>query len=482
MIHHSVWLPRPDVTRHAGSVIPREMEFFVSPPLEIGPIISAESTLTTSTEAGLTPSRLRACLFWALTGAAIGWGIALVNDIAPANLMVIVGSVAALIAYGVTRFSHRCSYVGESGIAIYRLTGDRTARPKAEILCFKDATNLYTSQTRQYVNGVYTGTMYSYDWSKRAGQKYKLSGQYRSERGWPEDKDAWHFANAAEAAWNNALLPMVNEQLARSGYVEFPLSGHLQAVRVGSGFMEFVTRDSLPQRVQVADMKDITLDSGVFRFKHIDARWWSGKGKYSFTYSTIPNAKLFLLSLDRLTGIRWHQNPAQPAHHPPQPGVRGDDLRLDLALSFHEAIFGCEKEIQIQHLELIASDTLAPVIKKLTVTIPAGVDSGTRLRITGEGDASQVGGESGDLYIYLEAESAAGAFKREDIDIISELKITAEQARQGSKMTVPTIDGETPIAIPPGTKRGDRLKIAGHGVPKLGSPQQRGEHIVCIDV
>jgi len=306
MIHQSVWLPREGVTRHAGSAIPQDMEFFVTPPLEIGKVISAESTLKTSTQAGLTPLRSIICLASGLLGAGIGWFALLVAEIASTNLVWIVGSLAICLAYWATRFSHRCSYVGEGGIAVYTLKGDRTASPKAEILCFKEATNLYATQTRQYVNGVYTGTRYSYDWGKQSGQKYKLSGQYRNEKGWPEDKNSWHLANAAEVAWNNYLLPIVNEQLDRLGYIEFPIQGKLQAVRVGSGFMEFVVKDGMPQRVQVTDMKDITLGSGVFKFKHKDARWWSGQGKYSFNYSNIPNARLFLLCLGRLTGIRWH--------------------------------------------------------------------------------------------------------------------------------------------------------------------------------
>jgi len=308
MIHQSVWMPREGVTRHSGSAIPQDMEFFATPPLEIGKVISAESTLKTSIQAGLTPLRIIVCSLSGLLGAGIGWYLAVVAGLLSTTLVWTIGSLAVLIAYWATRFSHGCSYVGENGIARYTLKGDRNANPKADILPFKDAANLYTSQTRQYVNGVYTSTAYAYWFGKQSGQKYKLLGQYRNEQGWPEAKNSWHFANAAEAAWNNYLLPVVNEQLDRLGYVEFPMQGKLQAVRVGSGFMEFVVKGGVPQRVQVADMKDITLGSGVFQFKHKDAQWWSGKGKYSFNYSNIPNARLFLLCLDRLTGIRWGQN------------------------------------------------------------------------------------------------------------------------------------------------------------------------------
>jgi DnaJ-class molecular chaperone len=240
-------------------------------------------------------------------------------------------------------------------------------------------------------------------------------------------------------------------------------------------------KGGMSQRVQVVDMREITLGNGVFQFKHKDAQWWSGKGKYTFTYKNIPNANLFLIYLDRLTGIRWEQDISEPeeVHH--HPGIRGDDLRLDVTLGFREAIFGCKKEVRIQHLELTFNGNLEPNIKKLTITIPSGVDDGTRLRITGEGDAGQSGGESGDLYIYLTASREEGPFRREGIDIVSTLTMTIEQAQQGGTMWVNTIDGEATIVIPAGTKRGDRLRVPGRGVPKLGSPDERGDHIVCVD-
>jgi DnaJ-class molecular chaperone len=163
-------------------------------------------------------------------------------------------------------------------------------------------------------------------------------------------------------------------------------------------------------------------------------------------------------------------------------GARGDDLRVDVTLDFYEAIFGCNKEVRIQHLQLTLMGSLAPTITELIVTIPAGVDSETRLRMAGKGDVSRDGGESGDLYIYLEVVQEEGGFRREGVDIVSTLKITADQARQGCKLRVNTIDGKSTIFIPPGTSCGDRLKMSGYGVPKLGCPKERGDHIICIDL
>ena len=165
--HQSVWTPGAGITRHADSPIPPKMEFFTTPPLEIGQVTSAESTLKTSTQAVPTPLRIIICLLAGLLGTGIGWLIT-----SSASRTVIFGILAVLVAFWATRFSHRCSYVGENGIAIYTLKGDRHASVKAEILRFQDTTNLYTSQTRNYTNLIYRGTYYSYLFGQKSGKPF----------------------------------------------------------------------------------------------------------------------------------------------------------------------------------------------------------------------------------------------------------------------------------------------------------------------
>ena len=221
-------------------------------------------------------------------------------------VIITVCAIAALFPFFYIKFSHKCSYVGELGIVEFTINGSLSDRPKTHLLNFKEAESLYTSQTRNYYNGIYTGTSYEYKWIKNSGSNYRLAGLFRNKEGWPNDKDRWHFANSAEVVWSTYLLQTANEQYDKLGYIEFPMKGNSQAVQVGHMFLEFVLRDGTTQKVVVEDMKDISLASGFFQFKHKDARWWSGKGKYSFTYRNIPNAKLFLLCLKRLTGIYWN--------------------------------------------------------------------------------------------------------------------------------------------------------------------------------
>ncbi len=222
--------------------------------------------------------------------------------------------------------------------------------------------------------------------------------------------------------------------------------------------------------------------------------------------------------------------------------MRGDDLRLDLKLEFREAIFGGEREIRINHLETcttcsgsgakpgtrprtcstcsgagqVRRATRTPFgsftqvsvcptcsgsgqvveekcevcggngqrqeTKKLKINIPAGVDNGTRLRVSNEGDAGQRSGPSGDLYVYLFVNEDP-EFQREGINILSELKISYVQAILGSRVEVNTVDNEPQeLLIPPGTPSGKVLTLEGKGVPKLGNPVSRGDHLITISI
>ena len=221
--------------------------------------------------------------------------------------------------------------------------------------------------------------------------------------------------------------------------------------------------------------------------------------------------------------------------------TRGEDLRFDLKLEFREAVFGGEKQIKISHLETCGTCSgsgakpgtrprtcgtcsgtgqvrratrtpfgsftqvstcptcngtgqtiedkcescnglgLNQVTKKLKITIPAGVDSGTRLRVSSEGDAGQRGGPSGDLYVYLFVQ-ADNEFEREGINVLSEIKISYLQAILGDKIAINTVDGKKPLTIPVGTQPDTVLTLEGLGVPKLGNPVARGDHLIRIKI
>ena len=221
--------------------------------------------------------------------------------------------------------------------------------------------------------------------------------------------------------------------------------------------------------------------------------------------------------------------------------VRGDDLRLDLKLDFHEAVFGGEKQIRIPHLESckecqgtgakpgtsaktcptcngigqvkratrtpfgsFAQVSACPTCngtgelveakcdsckgvgrkketKKLKITIPPGVDNGTRLRVSGEGDAGSRNGPPGDLYVYLYVETDQ-EFIRDGINIKSEIKISYLQAILGCKIQVKTVDEDEELIIPAGTQPNQVIKLENKGVPKLGNAVSRGDHLITIKI
>jgi hypothetical protein len=298
----SSWQPHPEIESHSGSPPTADADFFMPPPPTIGELISADTTLKTSTSNPM-PELLRLTIV--ILAGGVSFAIILFG-FHNALFAIVAAGVNGWLAWFCTRFHHTCSYIGSKGLIKYELVESRSAMPKESLLLFTDAHSLYAKTIRNYTNGLYTGTNYTYTWKKNSGNEYVITGSYQSEKSSPKDGDIWHFANMSESVWSSYLLSTLDAQIDRHGYVEFPMGGALQAVRVGQGFMEFVTRKDGSQRVMVADMRDISLGSGTFQFKHQDARWWSGKGKYSFEYANIPNARVFLICLSELAGISWN--------------------------------------------------------------------------------------------------------------------------------------------------------------------------------
>src|SRR3989440_30076 len=137
---------------------------------------------------------------------------------------------------------------------------------------------------------------------------------------------------------------------------------------------------------------------------------------------------------------------------------RGADLRLDLRLTFEEAVFGVEREL----------------------TIPPGVDSGSQIRLTGEGEIGPRGGSAGDLYIVIQVKPHS-VLKRNGTDVVYELPLSVAQAALGDTVEIPTVDGPEHIDIPPGTQYGKTIRIHGRGIPHVRSGR-RGDQLVFVRI
>ena len=213
---------------------------------------------------------------------------------------------------------------------------------------------------------------------------------------------------------------------------------------------------------------------------------------------------------------------------------RGSDLRYDLTLSFMEAAFGTETKIDLEKMEICPScegtkcqsgtspDTCwqcngsgqvsrnqgfftvrttcyqcngngqtiphpcknctgtgqIRTSKKVTVKIPAGVDNGSRLRLTGEGETGAYGGPPGDLYVFIHVEPH-DFFERDNTNVICQVNISFVQAALGDTLAVPTLNGNKELKIPKGTQPGDLFRFHGEGISSLRSGK-RGDEIIQI--
>jgi molecular chaperone DnaJ len=117
------------------------------------------------------------------------------------------------------------------------------------------------------------------------------------------------------------------------------------------------------------------------------------------------------------------------------------------------------------------------------VRIPPGVDTGSRVRVPGKGNAGIRGGPPGDLYIVTEVEPHP-VFERKGDNIYVKLPVTVTEAAMGAKVEVPTIDGRSTIKIPPGTQSGQKLRLRGKGAPSLreSAGRLRGDEFVEVQV
>jgi molecular chaperone DnaJ len=119
--------------------------------------------------------------------------------------------------------------------------------------------------------------------------------------------------------------------------------------------------------------------------------------------------------------------------------------------------------------------------RTLQIKVPPGVDDGSQLRITGEGEAGPVGGPPGDLYVVLRVK-AHSLFKRDGTHLFCEIPVSVPQAALGATVEIPTLEGETAkLQVPEGSQSGSVLRLRGQGVPQLGG-RGRGDLHVLVRV
>ena len=146
----------------------------------------------------------------------------------------------------------------------------------------------------------------------------------------------------------------------------------------------------------------------------------------------------------------------------PQP-QRGNNLQLELTIDFMEALRGATLNIRVPR-RLSQHERRE---EKVSFHVPAGIREGAKLRVAGKGDAGAAGGPAGDLYVKIGIRPHP-LFRRDGDQLVCDLPIGIVTATLGGKATVPTLDGTTTIQIPAGTRSGQKIRLAGQGVPPKG--------------
>ena len=155
-----------------------------------------------------------------------------------------------------------------------------------------------------------------------------------------------------------------------------------------------------------------------------------------------------------------------------QANIKGQDITYELHVPLADAVFGGER--------LIAFNT-EDGVSKISVKIPAGVETGKKLRLAGKGRKSPVGGPPGDLFVTIIVDPHPD-FRREGDNLVHDVKILPSEAMLGKTIQVNTLDGKTlNLKIPPGTQSHTRLRIKNHGVPHLKN-KGRGDLFVRLIV
>jgi len=282
-----------------------------------------------------------------------------------------------------------------------------------------------------------------------------------------------------------------------------------------------------------AILSDDQRRSAYDRFGHEGLKGMGGMPDFS----TVDFSDIFGDLFGDLFGFGGFSRSSRRAHNAPRRGV---DLQQELELTFEEAVFGVEKEIQITRDELCktcngsgaepgtsptrcgtcngtgemrrvqqtllgsmvqvttcttcggAGETIATpchtcqgkglerVTRKKLVTIPSGVDHGNQIRLAGEGQPGMNGGPNGNLYVAIRVKTHQ-YFRRKNSDIVLDLDINIAQATLGAEVDIPTVDGTAKLRIPTGTQPGKILRMRNKGVPHLRD-NGRGDQLVVINV
>ncbi|NPV65814.1 MAG: J domain-containing protein [Anaerolineae bacterium] len=146
--------------------------------------------------------------------------------------------------------------------------------------------------------------------------------------------------------------------------------------------------------------------------------------------------------------------------------MKGRDIEQEITISLEEAYHGTRRDFNRAG-------------RRLSVNIPPGARTGTRVRVSGKGESGYNGGPPGDLYLVVNVQEHP-TFKRDGDDLLVELPVDLYTAVLGGEVEVPTLGGKVRLKVPPGTQSGQKFRLAGRGMPRLGASREHGDLYVRI--
>lgn len=295
---------------HSGAPVPENVCFFAPPPLEIGTVLTAYTTMKAGAK---HPSAIARASYVILWGAICGTLLFIFGAYymhSPKWLcitMAIVGFAIGAFLDSLGIGIRSCSYVGEKGVVEFSSSEGPEKPALPTLFLFEKAADLRTKIADSSGSRGYLNTEFAFDWTDENGRSVrKFSGTFWSKEHTPNADSPYYIARSAEEAWTQRLFPSTLASIERGETKRFNLTG--------GNFVE-LSRDNLDismwgkkERVILDDLEGIGIEAGIVKFKQTDAVRATlpfGKtGIYQFNYSDLANAKIFFLLVERLADRR----------------------------------------------------------------------------------------------------------------------------------------------------------------------------------
>jgi hypothetical protein len=315
-----MWTPPPEVTEHNGEPLTPDLDFFLAPPIEIGAIHTAHTSLKKGVRERPVPLRI----VLALVAGAVGFLLTLGFDYLTKILLVLsevtrtpvifweVLFVPLWVYLGWRKsgFKHFCTFAGERGCAHFQCEHQRTSVTRKSYFLFQDASAVSTRFTRRTKNGVYHGTNFWFDWYSSDSENaiFSITGNHMADSKTPPAGNFYNFARAVEAAWYRYTTPRIDGEFQQKGSVKFYMGNNSWSV-LGRGFIQFVDEHGKVSRCDAEEIGSAKLFDGQLTIRRKDARrsffdLFNSEGVFGFPYGAIHNARLFLYLFEKSLGIR----------------------------------------------------------------------------------------------------------------------------------------------------------------------------------